>query len=57
MVYGEPRTVEEHIESAPLFPVQVWRCECSDGPLECVGRQVDDLYGNRWVTFVRLCYF
>jgi hypothetical protein len=56
-VFGEPRTVEEHAESAPLFPVQVWRYECSDGPLECVGHLVDDLYGNRWVTFVRLCFF
>jgi hypothetical protein len=56
-VFGEPSSAEEHAESLPLFPVQVWKYQCRDGPLECVGHQVDDLYGNRWLTLVRVCFF
>jgi len=56
-VFGGPRSVEEHAESLPMFPVHVWHYQCVDGPLACVGHQLDDLDGNRWMTFVRLCYF
>jgi hypothetical protein len=55
-VFGSPRNIEEP-STSPLFPVQVWRYECTDGPIECVGHQVNALDGRRWVTFVRLCYF
>jgi hypothetical protein len=55
-VFGEPERVVEHRESLPMFPIEVWEYECTDGPIECVGLQVDDLYGKRWVTFVRLCF-
>jgi hypothetical protein len=56
-VFGKPRNIEKHSESAPMFPVEAWEYRCVDGPVRCVGHQVDDLYGKRWVTFVRLCYF
>jgi hypothetical protein len=56
-VFGGPQSVEEHSESLPMFPVHVWHYQCVDGRLACVGHQVDDLYGSRWLTFVRLCYF
>jgi hypothetical protein len=56
-VFGRPASVREHNESTSLFPVHVWGYECVDGPLECVGYQVEDLNGNRWITFVRLCFF
>ena len=53
-VFWCAENVEEHEESAPMFPVHVWHYRCEDGPISCVGYQVDDLYGTRWVTFVRL---
>ncbi|NLX98336.1 MAG: hypothetical protein GXY83_19430 [Rhodopirellula sp.] len=56
-IFGDPESTEEHRDALPMFPVQVWHYRCADGPLACVGHQVDDLYGTRWVTFVRLCYF
>ena len=56
-IFGEPESVHEHRESAPLFPVHVWKYQCTDGPVYCVGFQVDELSGTRWVTFVRVCYF
>jgi hypothetical protein len=56
-VFGQPESVHEHRESAPLFPVHVWKYQCADGPVYCVGFQVDELNGTRWVTFVRVCYF
>jgi hypothetical protein len=56
-VFGQPESMHEHHESAPLFPVHVWKYRCTDGPVHCVGFQADDLYGTRWVTFVRVCYF
>ena len=56
-VFGQPESVHAHRESAPLFPVHVWKYQCTDGPVSCVGFQVDELNGTRWVTFVRVCYF
>jgi hypothetical protein len=56
-VFGPPEDVHEHGESAPTFPVHVWKYQCTDGPIYCVGFQVDELNGTRWVTFVRVCYF
>jgi hypothetical protein len=55
-VFGEPARSYEHHDSAPLFPVYVWEYSCTDGSLECVGYQVEDQYGDRWITFVRLCH-
>jgi hypothetical protein len=56
-VFGQPESVHEHRESAPLFPVHVWKYQCTDGPVYCVGLQAEELNGTRWVTFVRVCYF
>jgi len=56
-LFGQPESTHEHHESVPLFPVHVWKYQSTDGPVHCVGFQVDDLYGTRWVTFVRVCYF
>ena len=56
-VFGVPENVEMHAETVPMFPVEVWTYQCVDGPVACIGHQVDDLYGRRWVTFVRLCDF
>jgi hypothetical protein len=55
-VFGQPQRIVEHRKSPRLFPVQVWQYDCTDGPIECVGQQVNDLDGKRWVTFVRLCF-
>lgn len=55
-VFGAPNNIEEP-KTSPLFPVQIWRYDCTDGPIQCIGYQVNDLDGRRWVTFVRLCYF
>ncbi len=43
MVFGEPDRIEQHDESEPIFPVEVWEYPCVDGPIRCVGYQVDDL--------------
>lgn len=56
-VCGEPESIYEHSISTPRFPVHVWKYQCSDGPIACVGFRSDSLDGDRWVTFVRLCYF
>ncbi len=56
-VFGEPKSVERQRTPSALFPVEVWHYDCTDGPIECVGYQVNDLAGLRWVTFVRVCYF
>jgi hypothetical protein len=56
-VFGPPKNINEPSMPSPLFPVQVWRYDCTDGPVECVGHQVNGLDGRHWVSFVRLCYF
>ena len=56
-VFGHPDRVERQATPSPLFPVEVWHYDCTDGPVECVGYQLNDLTGRRWITFVRVCYF
>ena len=56
-VFGLPENIQRSSTPSSLFPVQVWRYDCTDGRITCVGHQVNDLAGQCWVTFVRLCYF
>ena len=56
-VFGPPKSVEQPAVPSPPFPVEVWHYDCTDGPIECVGCQLNDLAGQRWITFVRVCYF
>lgn len=51
---GPPESVHEYQTAALQMPVVVWKQQCVDGPVTCIGHLFERSSGERWVTVVRV---
>jgi hypothetical protein len=53
-VFGRPRRLENHGKPSGRIAIHLWRHECEDGPITCIGQVSERLPGLRWVVVMRV---
>jgi len=53
-VFGKPKDLEKHCRSAARVAIHLWKHQCEDGPVTCIGQLSERLPGLRWVTVMRV---
>jgi hypothetical protein len=56
-VFGKPRDLEKHRTSSARVAIHLWKHQCEDGPVTCIGQLSERLPGLRWVTVMRVGLF
>jgi hypothetical protein len=53
-VFGRPQELEKYGKSPKGVPIHVWKHQCEDGPVTCIGQLSERLPGLRWVVVMRV---
>lgn len=53
-VFGPPRQLEKHGRPPTGVAIHLWKHECKDGPVTCIGQISERLPGLRWVVVMRV---
>jgi hypothetical protein len=56
-VFGKPRQLEKHGSSSSGVAVHLWKQECKDGAVTCIGQVSERLPGLRWVVVMRVGFY
>jgi hypothetical protein len=53
-VFGKPKQLEKPGKSTARMAIHLWKHQCEDGPVTCIGQLSERLPGLRWVVVMRV---
>ena len=53
-VFGMPRQLEKHGRPSARTAIHLWKHQCEDGSVTCIGQLSERLPGLRWVVVMRV---
>jgi hypothetical protein len=53
-LFGKPTQVQKHRKSPTGMAIHLWKHQCEDGPVTCIGQLSERMPGLRWVVVMRV---
>jgi hypothetical protein len=56
-VFGRPSHIGKHGKSPGQIAIHLWRHDCEDGPVTCIGQISERFPGLRWIVLMRVGFY